>query len=252
MKRNAGEWLKEKILDRKVEFGLHGALGLGWLIGAAFAILLAGPLQLPGPDWIVWLVLLPGVWFFGQALYKLKRGWPLRNMRKGASAEQKVGQAIEYALTRDRCAVAHNVEEIAKIGDIDHLVATPSGLWVIETKYGRVPKPEFERTLQRIASNVEGVRGWAARSRVTGCLVFANEQDQTPAPTYDWHGETIRCFGSPTLLMRELRREAVGTAASSEIAQKVWTLGKVGEPVGVSAGQREEVRGSPAGSGRSS
>ena len=82
-------------------------------------------------------MLLPGAVLLGVALFKARRGWRLEDMRKGARAEESVGQAIEYALTSKRCAAAHHVEGIARIGDIDHLVATPRGLWVIETKHGR-------------------------------------------------------------------------------------------------------------------
>ena len=148
-------------------------------------------------------------------------------MRKGARAEETIGQAIEYALTRDACAVAHHVEEIARIGDIDHLVATPHGLWVIETKHGRVPKPEFAETLRRIAANVEGVREWAPDTRVTGCLVFASEQQKRSKPTYEHGRATIRAFADRTALMRELRKEARGKADSLDLARRVWKLGKL-------------------------
>ena len=50
------------------------------------------------------------------------------------------------------------VETIARVGDIDHLVATPRGLWVVETRHGRVASPDFPETLRRIALNVEAVR----------------------------------------------------------------------------------------------
>ena len=58
-----------------------------------------------------------------------------------------VGQAIEYPSTRERCAVAHHLEEIARVGGIDHLVATPRGLWVIETKHGLVPSSTAGRKM---------------------------------------------------------------------------------------------------------
>ena len=148
-------------------------------------------------------------------------------MRTGAHAEETIGQVIEYALTRDTCGVAHHVEEIARVGDIDHLVATPNGLWVIETKNGRVPKSQFAETLRRIAANVEGVREWAPDTRVTGCLVFASEQEKRPKPTYRAGKETIRAFADPTELMRELRNEARGSGDSVELAWRVWKLGKL-------------------------
>ena len=52
-----------------------------------------------------------------------------------AAAERNVGGLIEYGITAPGCAIAHSVTEIAEIGDIDHLVATPGCLWVVETKY---------------------------------------------------------------------------------------------------------------------
>ena len=183
-----------------------------------------------GPVWVGGLVLLPGTGFLLAALYKAKRGWRLSDMRAGARAEERVGQAIEYALTQASCAVAHHVEEIARVGDIDHLVATPRALWVIETKHRRVPKSDFPEVLRRIARNVQAVREWAPGTPVTGCLVFASEQEQPPKPTYRHGQETIRAFADPTALMRALRNEAHVTGGSEELARRVWKLGKLEAP----------------------
>lgn len=231
MRRNPGEWLRERLLDRLVEVGLLGALGLGLLVGAPLTFwIVAGPF----PWWTEWtLALFPGALFVGVAIYKLKRGWRLSDMKKGAVSEEQIGQAIEYALTRPSCAVAHHVQEIAEVGDIDHLVATPHGLWVIESKHGRVPRAEFRETLRRIARNVEGVRAWAPETRVTGCLVFATKPDRRPKPTFTHGAETIRCFEDRNALMRELRDDAAGGGAgSADLARRVWSLAKLeGPPV---------------------
>ena len=228
MKRNPGEWLRDRLLDRIVDVALLGTLGTGWLVGAGLALWTTrGPSQWV-PEWMVWsMLLLPGAGFLLAALYKAKRGWRLTNMKKGARAEETIGQAIKYALTRDTCAVAHHVEEIARVGDIDHLVATPNGLWVIETKHGRVPRSEFAETLRRIAANVEGVREWTPGTRVTGSLVFAREPQKRPKSTYSHGNETIRTFANPRALMRELRNEARRSGDSLELARQVWKLGKL-------------------------
>ena len=211
-----------------------GAMGIAWLCGAAVALLVAlGPWS--GPEWTIWFVLLPGAVLPVVALYKWQRGWRVGDMKKGARAEERIGQVIEYALTRERCAVAHDVEEVARVGNIDHLVATPQRLWVIETKHGRVPKAQFRETLRRIALNVEAVRDWAPGMRVTGCLVFFNEPKPPPKPTYESGAETIKCFANPTSLMRELRDEAQGEGGSSDLARRVWALGKMEEPIDRSA-----------------
>ena len=132
---------------------------------------------------------------------------------------------IEYALTPESCAVAHHVEEMSPGGDIDHLVATPGGLWVIETKHRRVrPTSEFRKVLRHIARKVEAVREWAPETPVTGCLVFS-EQTKTD-PTYDHRGETIRAFSDPKELAHALREEVHGMGGSRELARRVWKLGK--------------------------
>ena len=229
MKRDPGKWLRDLLLDRVLVVALLAMTGIGWLFGAGVTLwtvfgvgLFSEPISL--------VMLSPGTGFLLAALYKAQRGWRLLDMRKGARAEETIGQAIEYALTRDACAVAHHVEDIARVGDIDHLVATPAGLWVIETKHRRVPRSEFTETLRRIAANVEGVRDWAPGVRVTGCLVFSDEQ-KPPNPTYDLGKETIRAFADRRALMRELRNEARGSGGSLELAKRVWKLGKlVAEP----------------------
>lgn len=227
MKKNPGEWLKERARRLLLDVTLLKASGVAWLGGSA------GPLYWlwAAPDGLLWdallslIVLLPGAVFFGLA-YK-RPDWQLRDMWKGADAEVTIGQAIEYALTRDGCAVAHHVEEIAQVGDIDHLVVTPRGLWVIETKHKRVPTEAFPETLRRIAHNVEGVRAWAPRVRVTGCLVFASKQTPRPRETYRHKEEEIRCFDDRRALMKVLRKEARGKAGSFDLAGKVWKLGKL-------------------------
>lgn len=228
MKRNPGEWLRSRILERNLEVALWTVAGTAWLLGAVVA-LWVGSGSKPLDQWSVLIAVLPGIAFLGFALYLARRGWRVPDMRKGARAEETIGQAIEYALTRDTCAVAHHVEDedIAQIGDIDHLVVTPDGLWVIETKHGRVPKSEFAETLRRIAANVEGVREWAPGVRVTGCLVFANKQRRRPKPVYKHGKETIRAFADGTALKGELSKKARETGDSRRLARRVWELGKL-------------------------
>ena len=229
MKRNPGEWLRHRILERNLEVALFTLAGSAWLLGAIVALWAVSG-STPVDQWSILIVpLLPGAAFLGFALYVAKRGWRVPDMRKGARAEETIGQAIEYALTRDTCAVAHHVEDrgIARVGDIDHLVATPDGPWVIETKHGRVPKAEFRETLRRIAANVGGARNWAPGAHVTACLVFANEQRKRPKRSYKHGKETIRAFADRTALMRELREQARGTGDSRKLARRVWELGKL-------------------------
>ena len=227
LKAYPGEWLRERLVDRVLQAVLFGTMGAGWLLGAGNVLWVTRGAGRMLPEGAVWSMLLPAAVFLGVAVFKAVRGWRLGDMLKGTRAEEKVGQAVECALTSAGCAVAHHVERIAEIGDIDHLVATPHGLWVIETKHGRVPKPEFPGALQRIARNVAAVRKWAPGLRVTGCLVFAHEPEKPPKPYYMSGAEKILCFASPRLLMIKLKDEAHAEGGSSRIAKKVWPLAKL-------------------------
>ncbi len=238
MKRNPGEWLRERLIERMIDVGLLATMGIGCLLGAGLALWLTCGAA-PAREWTIWFALLPGAVCLGAAFYKATRTggrsvdrWRLRDMRVGARAEENVGQAIEYALTRERCGVAHHVEEIARVGDIDHLVATPRRLWVIETKHGWIPGRKFPEALRRIAANVEAVRDWAPGTQVTGCLVFAGDREVRAQPTFERGMETIRCFTSATALMRELREEAHGEGPiGANLVRRVWTLAKAEGPL---------------------
>lgn len=226
MKRNPGEWLRERLLDRLFDVATLAGMGVGWLCGGGLALWLTLGAGVEAAA--IGFVFLAGVGVLVVASYKYKSKspWRLPDMKKGACAEETVGQAIEYALTRGSCAVAHNVEQIARVGDIDHLVATPHKLWVIETKYGRVPRSEFREVLRRIARNVEGVRDWAPGTRVTGCLVFGSQQVKQPKPTFTYGRETIQAFADPAALMRVLQKEAQKDADSQDVAREVWKLAR--------------------------
>ena len=163
---------------------------------------------------------------------RLSDRWNIDNLGKGLDAETRVGQIIEYAITARDCAVAHSVIEIAKVGDIDHIVATPRGIWVIETKYKRVPKKAFPEVLSRIAANTDAVREWApAGTDVRACLVLAYETGK--ARKTRSHGkEKIAVYTEESLaaLMRELRKEARGSGSLDErIAKDIWRLARITE-----------------------
>ena len=104
----------------------------------------------------------------------------LRQWFKGSLAERRVGQVIESALTVPGCAVAHSVHGIGRtIGDIDHLVATPGRVWVVETKHSWVPRKRFPKVLRRINGNAKAVEAWLSphKPEVLGCLVLASIDD---------------------------------------------------------------------------
>ena len=157
---------------------------------------------------------------------KVERG-RLGRLEKGEDAEVRAGQFIEYALTAPSCAIAHSVTGIARVGDIDHVVATPARLWVIETKYRRVPREHLPEALRRIADNTTAVWEWAPPGTpVRGCLVLAYES-RVHRKTYDYGKEPI-VVHTPASLARELRAESGRERVLDErVAAEVWKLGRV-------------------------
>ncbi len=233
MRRQAGEWLREKLADRN----LHVSRGVGACIAACVGVTAGILLR----HWVsiestaVWLalsaVLCAGLAWIAWLLHRLSGdGWSRRNMIKGLDAESYVGQVIEYAISAPGCAVAHNVMDIAKAGDIDHLVVTPARIRVVETKSGRVPPREFPDVLRRIAVNVAAVRGWALPATVVqGCLVIAGGDGPEAKRSYSEGAETI-LVEDPASLLKKLQSEARGAGPiPSELVWRVWKLGKVAE-----------------------
>ena len=187
-------------------------------------------LQLLWPSWAMLIMLgaavICAVWF-----YQLSRGrWRLDNLEKGLLAETRVGDELQCAVTAPGCAVAHDVKDIAKVGNIDHIVATPLRIWVVETKSSRIPKKEFPQALGQIAANVKAVRNWAPpRTEVRGCLVIEEGASQRSS-SYESQGEKI-CGESRKSLIKKLRQEVREAQSpnqgAKELAQRVWALGRL-------------------------
>lgn len=227
MRRFAGSWVREQgrkrlLLTIAVLSGMIG-FTIGTLLDIAISFFL-------GPSWITYSFLpiaLACLVYILWAARRMDRG-DIAAWLKGAESEAYVGQAIEYAITAPNCAVVHSVTELTGAGDIDHLVATPSALWIIETKHRRVPQKMFPRTLSAIARKMKEARAWAPPGTpVRGCLVVANPEGAMQ-PSRQASGETIfvRTAGS---LAKALAEEAGAyPSVSPKLASAVWQLGRVG------------------------
>ena len=149
------------------------------------------------------------------------------NPDSGEKAKTLAAQAIEHALTAPDCAVARSVVTIARARDIDHLVATPVRLWVIDTKHRRVPRDRFPEVLRRIADNTSAVWEWApAGTPVRGCLVLADDA-RHHRKTVDYGREPI-VVHAPASLAHELGDEARKERVIDErVAASVRELGRV-------------------------
>ena len=244
MSGNAGSFIRDKM----VRLALYCAAGAGGLLGLAIGMLFYTVFpRWIGFGWGLVAFATTAVVVFLIVIRVLDRPsyrWSLDNLKKGVDAETRVGRIIERAITANNCAVAHSVTEIAKIGDIDHIVATPVAVWVIETKYKKVPKEQFSKVLHRIATNMNAVRQWAPdKTTVRGCLVLAYEHKSVKKQAWGKNEnggiENISVYARLSLdtFEQEMRKEAGKTPSLDErIAKKIWRLG--------SATGSEQPRGS--------
>jgi len=226
VRTSAGAYARRK----RIELLLLLGIGAGIFVGLGIAQVLHGVMGawLDAP-WVpagVSCAILVAMWVFWRVFRSIERG-RLDHLKKGEEAETYAGQVIEYAITAPNCAIAHSVTTIARVGDIDHLVATPVRLWVIETKYRKVPPEHFPEVLRRIAENTAAVRKWAPPGTpVRGCLVLA-KGSPPKRRTYD-NGQTV--VHTPGSLARKLKAEAREERTIDEqVANEVWKLGQVAE-----------------------
>lgn len=225
MRRFAGNWVRSQALSR-LHLIIAASAGMaGFGLHSVFAYAIEVSL---GPAWIgrasiaaMALAVLPLL----LAWRSMERG-SIARWLKGADSEQNIGQAIEYAITAPHCAVAHSVTALTDADDIDHLVATPGGLWVVETKHRRVPRKTFPRTLSAIARKVKETRAWAPPGTpVRGCLVLDNPEGAMQRRRQA-SGETIFVYTAGSLAKALAEEAGAYPSVSPELANAVWELGK--------------------------
>ena len=193
--RTPGAWMRIKLVERSLVAIVVASLGLGGLI------LWLALITIPGsPSTIMTGMFL--VWMVGGAASLLFvkygfRDYRSSSLKKGLDAETLIGKRIEAAITVPNHAVAHNVQIKADgpIGDIDHLLATPEGIVVVESKFKDLPPKNFKQARNRLASTIKEVRAWAPEgTAVRGAIVFMHlNHGQREYPT---QGEDIRVYDS--------------------------------------------------------
>ena len=180
---------------------LYGAIGL-WLVAAAVQLV---------------------------ALHRSR--WSYVNNLKGLKAECYVGQTAQDALLPGNCAVAHGIDRLpgkSIAGDIDHVVATPARVLVVETKWRPVPPDRFDPVLRRIDRNARAVADYLAKlghtPPVEGRLVFAAAEYEPR--TKDVDGRPIRVM-DVACFRRELHQDRVSRKGpvTSELAALIRDLG---------------------------
>ena len=113
---------------------------------------------------------------------------------------------------------------MAKTGEIDHLVATPCRVWVIETKHRRVPPMKFLEVLRRLAFNAQAVcERTASGTPVQACLVLT--AGSIRKKEYSCDGKEIVVHDQESLVHALRKEREAEVSIDSEISQKIWRMG---------------------------
>ena len=103
-------------------------------------------------------------------------------------------------------------------GNVDHVVITTAGIWVVEPKSGRLGERLCHWTLRQVAVIVACARSHLGTSLpVRGALVIADRSNDSLEAQYDWNGEAAQVFGAKNF-WRVLSAEREQTGAD------VWSL----------------------------
>ena len=227
-KKAAGSWVRWEMLTRIVSAGMLAMAAFGFGIG----FMLRGPPALDALDqtiatWggVAMMSLVCGaLYVFGG---RIESTWCA-----GWDAERRVGDLIERAIVEAGCAFAHDVKEaLGGSGNVDHVVMTPAGVWVVETKAHWLSPHRFPAALGRAANNARRVRHHLKTPLpVRAALVIAERADGLFERDHDWEGEPVKVFDAKTFwrVLREERRQGrtVERFADTErVVRMVWDLG---------------------------
>ena len=227
-KNAAGGWLRGEFLLRIAS----AAMLFMAVVGFALGFLIRALPQVDGAvaglaTWVAPGVMVAALGIFYAYCRRVDATWG-----RGLAAERQVGDLIEHAVAQRGCAFAHDVKEaLGGRGNVDHVVMTPAGVWVVETKSAWLSKRRFPAALRQVAANVERVRGHLETSlRVRGALVIADRSNDSLDADHDWNGEPLKAFGAKKFwsVLRAERGEAHDIdelAQTSSVERRVWNLG---------------------------
>lgn len=181
---------------------------------------------------VVGLVPVAGLAIVHIGLHRTR--WSLVNNLKGLKAERYVGQSIQDALLAGNCTVVHGVDLLPGIaglrGGIDHVVATPRSVYVVETKWRPVPKEGVNRVVREVDAKAQLMRAWLEKHGhhvpVEGRLVLASDYDREASP-YEVDGGRQIWAMNVAQLREELNSDRVAQRGpvSSKLGALVRSLG---------------------------
>ena len=227
-KNPAGGWLIVEANWRIASAGMLFMAAAGFALG--FVVRGLPLLDGPAGDGASWAVLGAVVLALGGLcayLLRVNATWV-----KGLKAERQVGDLIEHAVAQRGCAFAHDVKEaLGGRGNVDHVVMTPAGIWVVETKARRLNPRRFPSALRQAAENAQRVRRHLEPSLpVRAALVIADRSEDELESDRDWEGKLVKVFGAKRF-WRILRTECAQAGAdelppqTTTLVRRVWNLG---------------------------
>ena len=227
-KNAAGSWLRWEMLRRVFSVSMLAMAGIGF--GLGFTLLGLPVLDALDGTIAAWGMVAVTVLACG-ALYGFG-GRIESTLRAGWDAERRVGDLIEHAVVETGCAFAHDVKEaLGGSGNVDHVVMTPAGVWIVETKAHWLSTRRFPAALAQAAKNARRVRRHLRTPHpVRAVLVIAERVDGPFERDYDWEGEPVKVFDAMTFwrALREERRQGRAVerfADADRIERMVWDLG---------------------------
>ena len=227
-KNTAGGWLRGEFLRRIASAGMLfmavTGFGLGFLVRGLPAFEVAAESR---ASWAIVGAMLLTFGIFYVYCRRVDATWG-----RGLEAERQIGDLIEHAVAQRGRAFAHDVKEaLGGRGNVDHVVMTPAGIWVVETKSDWLSRRRFHQALRQVAENARRVRRHLETSLpVRGALVIAGRSNDSLEADYDWKGAPVKAFGAKKFWneLRIEREQVPANARSSETARVerlVWNLG---------------------------
>lgn len=227
-KNAAGGWLRGEFLRRIASAGMLFMAVVGFTVG----FLVGGLPQFDGAPgglaaWVALGVMIAALGIFYAYCRQVVTTWG-----RGLEAERQVGDLIEHAVAQRGCAFAHDVKEaLGGRGNVDHVVMTPTGVWVVETKAAWLSKRRFPAALRQVAENADRVRRHLETSLpVRGALVIGDRSNDSLDADHDWNGEPVKAFGAKRFwsVLRAESEAGCDIGGSSEtlrVERRVWNLG---------------------------
>ena len=234
-KNKAGSWLQQEVILRTA--GVIGVVVCLWGVVVGFLVRSMRGVDEVAPELTWWVALLGLIasyavahWIVQLSVRRMESTWG-----RGLLAERRVGDLIEFAVTDRGCAFAHDVKEaLDGYGNVDHVVLTPVGVWVVETKASWLRQDRFHAARRQTAENVRRVRQHLRTTLpVRGALVIADESVKAYEKDHPWDGEPVTAFDSRTFWrrLRDERDQEGAVTDPAEVARVqnvVWSLGSTG------------------------